>query len=175
MGPCECRSGQTRKSTTHRWSSRNRCAPPCSDISAECPKLERRRPLNRGTCVGGENTDCVEQSPSKACEHLKLQAVNVSNRVGFARSSKPDVDHILGWTQVVRLGRSEADSEQVDGHDVSDVTPEIAIFNLPDGTEWFSEKSQILFNATTTCNSALKSTYSSIFPCRPKPVQYGRA
>jgi len=40
---------------------------------------------------------------------------------------------------VVKLGRSEADLEQVDGHDVSDVTPDIAIFNLPDATECFSD------------------------------------
>ena len=162
MGPRECRSGQTRKSTIHRLSSRNRCAPLCSDIFSECPKLERGRPPNKGTCVCGENTDYTEQNPSKACKHLKLQAVNVPNRVGFARSLQPkksevrdsmqDFDHILGSTQIVRLGRSETDLERVDGHDVSDVTLCLMEHN--------GDMAQILFNATTMCNSSLKSTYS---------------
>ena len=79
--------------------------------------------------VCGENTHCfdVEPTPPKGCEHLKLQAVDAYHRDGFAcslnpeefetRDTRPDVDQILGWTQDIRLGRSEAELEQVDGHE----------------------------------------------------------
>ena len=63
----------------------------------------------------------VEQNPFEGDEHLEHQAVNVSHRDGFAwslhpgeseaRDSRPDVDQILEWTQVVRLGCSETELE----------------------------------------------------------------